>query len=106
MCGAQWPGGAGDGVQAAMLVHSETSHVGRRWTGVGRIQDIQQPVLVGQANRTLSAGVEDSRKRQPAFMYVKYGDLVTARIHGEEPPAVAGADQRALRSICKGRQAT
>src|SRR5712691_13341561 len=87
------------------MIDTEPGDVCGGRTGIGGVQDVQQPVLIAQADRTCSARGEYSRHGESASVDVDYGDLVTARIHGEQPPAVAGANQRALRSVGKRRQA-
>src|SRR5207302_7670263 len=55
MRGTQWPGGAGDRVQCAFLVDTETGYVRRGWAGIGGVQDVEPPILIRQTDRTSSA---------------------------------------------------
>src|SRR5690348_5644772 len=83
MPSAQGLGGSGNWMKRAIGTDMETSYVARRCTRISRVQDVEQAVLVRQADGARSARGEDSCHGKIAITDVDHGNLVAAGIYSE-----------------------
>src|SRR5437588_8201539 len=59
---AQQSCGSGNRMQVSLTIDLEAGHVGRCGTPVGGIEDIEQAIMVAQADRADPAGGKNTRK--------------------------------------------
>jgi hypothetical protein len=67
------------------------------------VEDVEQPPVQRQADRELALGRHRVAEHQPARGDLQAGDLLAARVDGEQPTAVLAEQERALGAQCVHR---
>ncbi len=91
-------------MQFSFVIDMEACHVSCTGSAVGGVQDVEQAIVIAQADGTGAMGGKDAGQGEMPVMDVDDGNLVASGVHGEQPCSfVVRDDERTLRAIGKGQ---